>query len=93
VFRFDQVAGKHGPAPVFGVPSASKQSAGADDVAQYCVYDIARNGGEWRIVAERRAFAAASQSFEPASRHVVARDGGMLRLDPAPGPAPCRQSA
>lgn len=93
VFRFDQLAGRKGPVPVFGMPSASKQSTDADDVAQYCVYDIAESGGGWRIVVERRAFAAASQSFAPVARRVVAREGASLELQAEPKLSPCRRSA
>jgi 3',5'-cyclic AMP phosphodiesterase CpdA len=91
-FRFDQIAGVDGPVPVFGVPSASRQSARADEVAQYCVYDIEGDGREWRIAAESRRFAAASQNFVPAERRFVARQDGALALHPEPV-APCRRSA
>ena len=92
-FRFAQLVGRDGPVPVFGVPSASKRSARADDAAQYCVYDIAPTGRAWRIVAERRMFAAASQSFVPVSRCIVVREGGALDLRPERDSSPCRRSA
>jgi 3',5'-cyclic AMP phosphodiesterase CpdA len=92
VFRFDQIAGIDGPVPVFGVPSASRRSSEADEVAQYYVYDIEGNNGGWRIVIQSRLFAAASQSFVPGERRVVARRDGALALHPEPA-APCRRSA
>jgi 3',5'-cyclic AMP phosphodiesterase CpdA len=92
VFRFDQIAGVDGPVPVFGVPSASRQSRRADQVAQYYLYDIEGRGGGWRIVVESRLFAVASQSFVPGERRTVASRDGVLALHPEPV-APCRRSA
>jgi hypothetical protein len=92
VFRFDQIAGVDGCVPVFGAPSASRQSPNADEMAQYYVYDIERSGAGWRIAVESRWFAAASQSFVTRARHVVVGQDGApsLRLEAV---APCRRSA
>jgi 3',5'-cyclic AMP phosphodiesterase CpdA len=92
VFRFDQIAGVDGGVPVFGAPSASRQSPSADEMAQYYVYDIERSGAGWRIVVESRLFAVAAQSFVPGERRIVAREGGALALRPEPV-ASCRRSA
>jgi 3',5'-cyclic AMP phosphodiesterase CpdA len=92
-FRFAQLAGRDGPVPVFGMPSASKRSTRADDAAQYCIYHIAPTGRAWRIIAERRMFAVASQSFVPVARWVVVREGSTLDLRPERDPSPCRRSA
>jgi 3',5'-cyclic AMP phosphodiesterase CpdA len=90
--RFDQLAGVGGPVPVFGVPSASKHSVSADEVAQYYVYDIEGSRGQWRIVAESRRFAGTSQGFVQGTRQIVARQDGTLALAPEPD-QPCRRSA
>ena len=92
-FRFDQIAGPDGPVPVFGMPSASKLSAGADEVAQYCVYDIEGSRSEWRIVAESRCFVSASQAFVQGARRVVAQRDDTLALMPEAGGESCRRSA
>jgi len=92
-FRFDQIAGTAGPVPVFGMPSASKLSAGADEVAQYCVYDIEGSRSEWRIVAESRCFVSASQAFVQGARRVVAQRDDTLALMPEAGGESCRRSA
>jgi len=91
-FRFDQVVGPAGPVPVFGMPSASKQSARADEVAQYCIYDIEGGRDQWRIVAESRCFVAASQAFVQGARQIVAQQDDTLALIPE-ADGPCRRSA
>jgi 3',5'-cyclic AMP phosphodiesterase CpdA len=90
--RFDQIAAAGGPVPVFGVPSASKHSVSADEVAQYYVYDIEGSRGQWRIVAESRRFAGTSQGFVQGTRQIVARQGDALALALESG-EPCRKSA
>ena len=40
MFSFGQIAGRHGPVPVFGTPSASRLSAHEELTAQYYVYEI-----------------------------------------------------
>ncbi|MGH6896403.1 MAG: metallophosphoesterase family protein [Geminicoccaceae bacterium] len=92
-FRFDQIAGASGPVPVFGVPSASKHSVSAAEVAQYYVYEIEGSRGQWRIVAESRRFAAASHGFVPGTRQIVARQDDTLALVPESGGGRCRRSA
>jgi 3',5'-cyclic AMP phosphodiesterase CpdA len=92
-FSCDQIAGINGPLPVFGMPSASKRSANASEAAQYCVYGIEGDTQEWRIVAERRVFAPASQSFVPRERRVVVRKRGALALHVEAVVAACRESA
>jgi 3',5'-cyclic AMP phosphodiesterase CpdA len=92
-FRFDQIAGTAGPVPVFGMPSASRQSASADEVAQYCVYDIEGSPSQWRIVAASRRFVAASRGFASGGRRVVARHEGALALVPEAVGESCRRSA
>jgi 3',5'-cyclic AMP phosphodiesterase CpdA len=92
-FRFDQIAGTAGPVPVFGMPSASRQSASADEVAQYCVYDIEGSRSGWRITAESRRLVSASQGFVQGGRRVVARHDGALALLPEARGESCRRSA
>lgn len=92
-FRFDQIAGASGPVPVFGAPSASKRSTGADQVAQYYVYDIAGNPDQWRIIAESRRFASESEGFVQGMRQVVAQEGEALALHPESVGHACRRSA
>jgi len=90
--RFDQIAGAGGAVPVFGVPSASKHSVSADEVAQYYVYDIEGSRGQWRIVAESRRFAGTSQGFVQGTRQIVTRQDDTLALALEPD-EPCRKSA
>jgi 3',5'-cyclic AMP phosphodiesterase CpdA len=92
-FRFDQIAGTAGPVPVFGMPSASKQAASADEVAQYCVYDIEGSRSQWRIVAASRRFVSASEGFVPGNRRTVARHDDALALVPEAVGEACRKSA
>jgi 3',5'-cyclic AMP phosphodiesterase CpdA len=90
---FGQIAGRNGPVPVFGTPSASKVAPCPEHSAQYHVYEIEASEGQWRILAESRAFSPASNSFVPAARRVVVREEGALVLRPAPAAATCRKSA
>jgi 3',5'-cyclic AMP phosphodiesterase CpdA len=92
-FRFDQIDGAAGPVPVFGMPSASRQSGSPDEVAQYCVYDIEAIRSGWQIVAESRRLLSPSQGFARGSRRLVARHGGALALVPEAVSESCRRSA
>jgi 3',5'-cyclic AMP phosphodiesterase CpdA len=92
-FSFGQIPGRHGPVPVFGMPSASRLSAREELTAQYSVYEIEGPAGEWRIVAESRLFSLASGSFTRGGRRVVAEQNGTLILSPEDDPATCRKSA
>lgn len=92
-FRFDQIAGTAGLVPVFGMPSASRQSASRDEAAQYCVYDIEASRSGWRIVTASRRFVSASRSFMLEGRRVVARRNGALALVPEAVGGSCRSSA
>jgi 3',5'-cyclic AMP phosphodiesterase CpdA len=93
VLSFGQIAGRGGPVPVFGTPSASRVSARAELTAQYYVYEVEPTAGQWRIIAESRMFSMATESFVPAARRVVVQQDGALILRPEPDPATCRQSA
>jgi len=93
VFRFGEIAGRDGPVPVFGTPSASRFSARAELAAQYHVYEIEWSAGQWRAVAESRMFSMARQSFIPGARRVVAQQDGALVLRAEPASATCRKSA
>jgi 3',5'-cyclic AMP phosphodiesterase CpdA len=90
---FAQIAGRDGPVPVFGMPSASRFSPHAELTAQYCVYEIEWRAGEWRIVAESRLFSMASGNFTRGARRVVVQQDGALILRPEADPARCRKSA
>jgi 3',5'-cyclic AMP phosphodiesterase CpdA len=93
VFSFGQIAGRQGPVPVFGMPSASRLSARAELTAQYYVYEIEARAGQWRIVAESRLFSLASGNFTRGERRAVVQQDGALILRPEPDPATCRKSA
>ncbi len=92
-FSFGQIAGRDGPVPVFGMPSASRLSAREELTAQYSVYEIQARAGEWRIVAESRVFSLARGSFTRGARRVVAQQNGALFLSPENDSATCRKSA
>jgi 3',5'-cyclic AMP phosphodiesterase CpdA len=93
VFSFGQIAGRHGPVPVFGMPSASRLSARKELAAQYYVYEIEARAGQWRIVAESRLLSWASGSFARGERRVVTQQNGALILSAENDPATCRKSA
>jgi hypothetical protein len=93
VFSFGQIAGRDGPAPVFGMPSASRSSARAALAAQYYVYEIESSARGWRIVAESRLFSMASGNFARGARRVVVQQNGALVVRPEPDPATCQKSA
>jgi 3',5'-cyclic AMP phosphodiesterase CpdA len=93
VFSFGQIAGRDGPVPVFGTPSASRFSARPELTAQYYVYEIEWTAGRWRTIAESRMFSIASETFVPGVRRVVVQQNGALILRPEPGSATCRKSA
>jgi hypothetical protein len=93
VFSFGQIASRHGPVPVFGMPSASQLSARAELTAQYYVYEIEACARQWRIVAESRLFSRASGSFARGERRVLTQQNGALILSPENDPATCRKSA
>jgi 3',5'-cyclic AMP phosphodiesterase CpdA len=93
VFSFGQVAGLDSPVPVFGSSSASRFSVRPDLAAQYQVYEIERRAEGWRIVAESRTYALASESFVRSARRVVIQQAGALVLHPEPASATCRRSA
>ena len=90
-FSFGQIAGREGPVPVFGMPSASRLSPREELTAQHCVYEIEAAAGEWRILAERRIFSPASGTFTGGARPVVAQQNGALILSPENDPATCRK--
>jgi 3',5'-cyclic AMP phosphodiesterase CpdA len=92
-FRFGQIAGRDGPVPVFGTPSASRVSAQVELAAQYHTYEIEGSAGQWRAVVASRTFSMASQSFMPDARRVVAQQDGALVLCPEPASTTCRKSA
>jgi 3',5'-cyclic AMP phosphodiesterase CpdA len=92
-FNFGQVTGPDGPVPVFGSPSASRLSAQPALTAQYQVYEIAWSAGGWRIVAETRVYATASDSFVRSARRAVLRQNGAVVLQPESASAVCRRSA
>ena len=87
MFSFGQIAGRDGPVPVFGTPSASRLSTREELTAQYYVYEIEARAGQWRTVAECRLFSMASGSFTRGLRRVVVEQDGAL--DPAPRGRPC----
>jgi 3',5'-cyclic AMP phosphodiesterase CpdA len=93
VFSFGQIAGRDGPVPVFGTPSASRFSARPELTAQYYLYDIEWTAGQWRTIAESRMFSMASETFVPGVRRVVVQQDGALVLRPESGSATCRKSA
>jgi 3',5'-cyclic AMP phosphodiesterase CpdA len=93
VFSFGQIAGRDGPVPVFGIPSASRVSARAELTAQYYLYEIESTAGQWRTIAESRVFSLASGIFVPGVRRVLVQEDGELILRPEPGSATCRKSA
>jgi 3',5'-cyclic AMP phosphodiesterase CpdA len=93
VFSFGQIAGRDGPVPVFGTPSASRASGRPELTAQYYVYEIESTAGQWRTTAESRMFSIASETFVPGVRRVVVQQDGALILSPEPGSATCRKSA
>jgi 3',5'-cyclic AMP phosphodiesterase CpdA len=93
VFTFGQIAGRDGPVPVFGMPSASRLSPHAELTAQYNVYEIEASSGQWRIVTESRLFSMASGNFTRGARRLVVQQDGALRLRPEADPATCRKLA
>jgi 3',5'-cyclic AMP phosphodiesterase CpdA len=92
-FSFGQIAGRDGPVPVFGTPSASRISPRPELTAQYHVYEIEARAGERRILAENRIYCRASESFMQGARRVVVQQEGALVLCPEPDAATCRKSA
>jgi 3',5'-cyclic AMP phosphodiesterase CpdA len=93
VFSFGQIAGRDGPVPVFGMPSASRSSARAGLAAEYQVYEMERIAGRWRILAESRTYSPTAESFVRGARRAVAQQDGALVLRPGSDSATCRRSA
>jgi 3',5'-cyclic AMP phosphodiesterase CpdA len=57
------------PIPVFGISSASAMSQRQGRRAQYCLYRISRDAGNWSVEVEARIYESASNTFVSASRH------------------------
>ncbi len=57
---------RRGVTHIYGVPSASGCQGGHRPAAQYNLYDIERDGGEWRCRVTVRGLAADGRSFTPA---------------------------
>jgi 3',5'-cyclic AMP phosphodiesterase CpdA len=93
VFSFGQIAGRDGPVPVFGTPSASRLSAREELTAQYYVYEIEGRARQWHIATECRLFSLESGSFMRGPRRVVVQQGNALMLRPGTSTATCRKSA
>jgi 3',5'-cyclic AMP phosphodiesterase CpdA len=92
-FSFGQIAGREGPVPVFGTPSASRVSARPELTAQYHVYEIESSAGQRRVLAESRMYCPTSERFVQGARRVVVQQEGALVLCPEPDAATCRKSA
>lgn len=61
-----QFAGR--PIPVFGVSSASAMSQRHGRRAQYCLYRVSRDAGNWSVEVEVRVYDSASNAFLHARR-------------------------
>ncbi len=56
-----EVAGRDGPVPVFGVPSASARPYAGRPGAHYFLYEVARTREGWQVTARARGLAAPDQ--------------------------------